>query len=486
MKTRFFAWLNTLSPNQKKNSIALLVGICVLSIVFLGWTRSKGKGLKISKEPAQKELSLDSSALDKSKNADYELRIAQQAQIIEAYKSGKPVDPEKLAALDPRRQHDLFDPIERKKQLLDDSAEKEIQDANGVNGPTMATSTGKNGATLNTANPILPGGTAANGKKKVINKTGKLQIDDSNGTPRSLGSLPQIPPPPSLPSSPMPGSMFSPGTTPPPGSQGFGNIQQHDIAPPPDQVMGDIILVSSSSHVAAEGKQPSSSPSNTDSKDKKKGLREVYLPPSFMEATLLSGLDAPTAGAAKGNPVPVLIRVKAPAILPNDVKAELQGCFVIADGKGNLSTERAELTLVSISCLDRKGKALIDQKIKGFVVDADGKIGLRGRVVARFGSLVARSMLAGFLVGAGEAFKSASTTSSVSPLGLTQTLDTNKIGMAAAGNGLSEGFKEVQKFYMELAEATMPIVEIGPTKRITLVVSEGTNLSIKKLKGDYE
>jgi conjugal transfer pilus assembly protein TraB len=249
--------------------------------------------------------------------------------------------------------------------------------------------------------------------------------------------------------------------------------------------MGDIMLVSSSSHIAADGKQPSST-SSTNSEDKKKGLREVYLPPSFMEATLLSGLDAPTAGAAKGNPVPVLIRVKAPAVLPNDVKAELTGCFVIADGKGNLSTERAELTLVSISCLDRKGKALIDQKVKGFVVDADGKIGLRGRIVAKFGSVVARSMLAGFLVGAGDAFKASATTNAVSPLGVTQTLNTSQIGTAALGNGLSEGFKEVQKFYMELAEASMPIVEIGPTKRITLVVSEGTNLEIKKLKADYE
>jgi conjugal transfer pilus assembly protein TraB len=119
-------------------------------------------------------------------------------------------------------------------------------------------------------------------------------------------------------------------------------------------------------------------------------------------------------------------------------------------------------------------------------VDADGKIGLRGRVVAKFGSLVARSMLAGFLVGAGDAFKASSTTNSVSPLGLTQTVDPNQIGMSALGNGLSEGFKQVQKFYMELAEASMPIVEIGPTKRITLVVSEGTNLEIKKLKGNYE
>ena len=484
MKTKFSTWWEALSPNQKKNSVALLVSIAVLSIVVLGWNKSKGK-VKIGKEPSQTALSLDSTALDKSKNADYELRIAQQNQIIEAYKSGKPVDAERLAALDPRRQHDLYDPIERKKEMLDDSATKDILDPNGT-GPTMAPSVARDRTSATSTNPLLPGGVPANGKQTVINKNGKLQIADNNGKSKSLGTLPQIPPPPALGSSSTPGSMFSAVSSTPAGSPGFGNIQQQIVAPPPDQVMGGIMLVSSGSHGSADGKQSSSSPSSTESKDKKKGLREVYLPPSFMEATLLSGLDAPTAGAAKGNPVPVLIRVKAPAILPNDVKAELQGCFVIADGKGNLSTERAELTLVSISCLDRKGKALIDQKVKGFVVDADGKIGLRGRVVAKFGSVVARSMIAGFLVGAGDAFKSSATTNSVSPLGLTQTVNPNQVGMSALGNGLSEGFKQVQKFYMELAEASMPIIEVGPTKRITLIVSEGTHLEIKKLKGDYE
>lgn len=202
-----------------------------------------------------------------------------------------------------------------------------------------------------------------------------------------------------------------------------------------------------------------------------------------MQATLLSGLDAPTAGAAKGNPLPALIRIKTPAVLPNEVKAELTGCFVIADGVGNLSTERAELSLVNISCLDRGGKAVIDQKIKGFVVDEDGKIGLRGRVVAKFGSLVARSMLAGFLTGAGDALKASTTTNSVSALGMTQTINPSEIGKAAVGQGLSEGFKKINEFYMELAKSSLPIIEVGATKRITLVVSEGVNLQVRKLKG---
>jgi conjugal transfer pilus assembly protein TraB len=36
----------------------------------------------------------------------------------------------------------------------------------------------------------------------------------------------------------------------------------------------------------------------------------------------------------------MMIRVQAPAVLPNEVKANLKGCFVIAEGYGNLATHR--------------------------------------------------------------------------------------------------------------------------------------------------
>ncbi|MFZ4857734.1 MAG: TraB/VirB10 family protein [Desulfuromonadaceae bacterium] len=244
--------------------------------------------------------------------------------------------------------------------------------------------------------------------------------------------------------------------------------------PLPETEVGDITIVLHS----GSGKS-----AKTEAEDKKKDTTtgSVYLPPSFMEATLLSGLDAPTTSEGKGNPVPVLLRVKTPAVLPNSVKANLKGCFVIADGKGNLATERAELLLVSLSCLDRKGQAVVDQKVKGFVVDEDGKIGLRGRVVAKMGSMIARSMLAGFFGGAGDAIKASATTMAVSPLGTTQTIDPKDIAMTGVGAGLSSGFKEVQKFYMELARQTMPVIEVGATKPVTLVISEGINLDIKKI-----
>lgn len=431
---------DALSPKTRKSIVLFCVATLLMSVVFMGWMHSRKSGIKIGpKEAAQQEIKLESGVIEKSKTADYELRLAQQQKQLEAIKQGKPLD-DNLAGLDPRATNNFVAPIVAK----NDPAPAEGATAAGAPPGTPEAATGK------TAD--IPSG-AKDGKKGAQ--------DGDKGSAASV-VLPPLPPPPLMSGSMQPG--------------GIGTAQTAVPMPMPDQEMGDILMVS-----ATPGDNPKSL---ADAREgKKKGLMSVYLPPSFMAATLLSGLDAPTAGSAKGNPVPVLIRVKTPAVLPNEVKAQLAGCFVIADGKGNLSTERAELTLVSISCLDRKGGALIDQKIKGFVVDADGKIGLRGRVVAKFGSVVARSMLAGMLVGAGDAFKAQATTTAISPLGTTQAISGKDIGMAALGNGLSEGFKEIQKFYMELAHDSMPVIEIGATKRITLVVSEGLTLDIKKLKG---
>jgi len=254
---------------------------------------------------------------------------------------------------------------------------------------------------------------------------------------------------------------FPPAIIPPPP------VQQNTQIKPAVESIGEISVVSNQELPKKEEEK----------KDNKK--KSIYLPPSFMEATLLSGLDAPTIESAKGNPVPVLLRIKDLAVLPNRVKANLKGCFVMAEGHGSLADERAHLRLVSLSCIAKTGQAVIDQKVKGFVVDEDGKIGLRGQVVSKMGSTIARSVLAGFFEGVGDAVKAASTTVSISPLGTTQTIQPGDVLKAGMGSGISQGANELQKFYLELARQTIPVIEVGATKTVTLVISEGVELEIK-------
>lgn len=218
--------------------------------------------------------------------------------------------------------------------------------------------------------------------------------------------------------------------------------------------------------------------------DAKKKGRTVYLPPSFMEANLLTGFDAATSGTSKNSPEPLLLRIKTPAVLPNDIKAELSGCFVVAEAVGRLDKERADVRLVSLSCLSNEGKAVIDAQVKGFVTDADSKVGLSGRVVSRMGAATVRAIVAGLFEGAGDALKASATTTSTSPLGSTSTIDGSQVGKSALGTGLSQGAQTMSDFYLDLVKQTTPVIEVGAAKKITVIVSEGKELEIRDIKNN--
>lgn len=415
---------DALSPKAKQKVVFFTaMGIIVVVATSAYWVR-KGSVPAPKAVPGKKdEVSMDPKLLEKSMYMEGQKEIAKRD--------------EKIAELS--RQ---IDDIVNEKKAKDEQGNPEKGSEKAV--PQGEKGTGKNTASANRL-PALPLPPPPQGYS--AGATG-------GGSNAGYGT---VPPPPGV-SVPVPGQPGQAGTVP---------------AKPAVETLGEIELVSHDLKAGKDGKGDSD-------KDKKKDPADrIYLPPSFMAATLLSGLDAPTSEGAKGNPSPVFIRIKDLAVLPNRVKANLKGCFVIAEGHGNLATERAELRLVSLSCLDRKDNAIIDQKIKGFVVDSDGKIGLKGTVVSKMGASIARSLVAGFFGGIGDAFKMSSATQAVSALGVTQIVDPNQVVKAGVGGGISTAATELQKFYLELAKQTMPVVEVGATRNITLVISEGIELDIK-------
>ena len=225
--------------------------------------------------------------------------------------------------------------------------------------------------------------------------------------------------------------------------------------------------------------KPVSVQGNPEKEQKTEDKRSVYLPPSFVSADLLSGFAAPTMEAAKSDPRLVLLRLQDLAVLPNAIKSDLKGCFALAEGYGNLADERAHLRLVRLSCIARDGTSVIDEKVKGFVVDEDGKIGLRGRVVTKSGALLARSFVAGFLDGFGRAIEEGAYDTSSSAIGDIRTLRPDKSFEAGIGRGIGEASGNLSKFYMELARQTFPVIEVGSGKRVSVVTSEGVELKIR-------
>jgi len=261
-----------------------------------------------------------------------------------------------------------------------------------------------------------------------------------------------------------------PGVPPSPVQQtGSHTAPGAPTAPPKPEVYGGIKVVSQTE-------------SDAKGDAKKKDGMKIYLPPSFMEGTLLSGMYAPANSGGKGEPLPGLIRIKNLAILPNSVKADLKGCFVIVEAQGSLFDERAHVRLDTLSCLAKNGESVIDQRVKGYVVDQDGFVGLRGTVVSKMGAAVARSLFAGFVAGFGDAVAQSTTITSISPLGTTQTFNTDEAAKAGAGKGLSQAGHDLQRFLLDLGKQAIPAIEVGAMRPVTVVISEGVDLEIKEKK----
>ena len=204
---------------------------------------------------------------------------------------------------------------------------------------------------------------------------------------------------------------------------------------------------------------------------------------SIIPARLLTGVDASTM-AGQQMPYPVLIRLTDSAILPNDLRMNLESCVVTGAAVGDLASERVNIRTEGLSCLLKRGGGLvtIDGDFKAHIIGEDGRLGIRGRVVQKEGQLIARTMVAGFLGGISEAFRPRI---SYTPMQLGGG-DTNnnsfspppiQDALTAAGlSGVGKSMDSLASYYMTLARQTAPIIEIPSGVTVDIVVLKGLPL----------
>ena len=261
------------------------------------------------------------------------------------------------------------------------------------------------------------------------------------------------------------------------GSQGGGNPSPDGITFPPSpntspgnqaEFQLEMTMVGGIGHAVGVAK---------DVVDEKKQTT-IRLPPGFMEGTLLTGIEADALSDAAGEPEPIMIRIDSPTVLPNSLKADLKGCFVIASAHGKINRERVEARLVSLHCIRKNGFSAVEADLKGYVADQDGKKGMAGIVISKAGPLILRSSVAGAIVGAGDAISQGSSTTTVTGAGAVQTYDSDQIGKSAFGGAISRGSEELNKIFVEYIKQTTPIIEVGTNKLITVCITEPVTLKI--------
>lgn len=207
----------------------------------------------------------------------------------------------------------------------------------------------------------------------------------------------------------------------------------------------------------------------------------VFIPAgSQFDGVLLNGLDAPTSGIAKQHPVPSVMRIKTDAILPNRYRYDVKECFAMISGFGELSTERVQFRTVVLSCIRNDG-GVIEAKIEGYVVGEDGRLGMRGRLISKQGQIIAKSFVAGFFSGIGQAMAPVSVPQLNTNPGGTQQVQTPNIGAlttAGTARGIADSSRQISQFYMDMAREMTPVVEVDANRHATIILEKGVEMSL--------
>lgn len=206
---------------------------------------------------------------------------------------------------------------------------------------------------------------------------------------------------------------------------------------------------------------------------------------TFCRATLLGGADANAGVDSQGDTSPILFKVENNCILPNGKYSRLKGAFITASVYGRISSERGIVRLDNFS-LVRKDGTILDIPVEGTAFDIGGKNGIRGVPVLKNGKIIQMSGLSGLLSGIGGAINQASTTTSVSPLGTTQSIDPSKVAQAGLGQGAQTALAKVAEYYLKLAEQYSPIIQLNAGAMVDIVFLKGFPIEDEKMMQRYE
>jgi conjugal transfer pilus assembly protein TraB len=203
-----------------------------------------------------------------------------------------------------------------------------------------------------------------------------------------------------------------------------------------------------------------------------------FLPVGFVRSKLLGGIYAPTGGQAQSNPMPVILRVKDLAVLPNQFRANVRDCLVVGASYGDLSAERAYVRIELLSCIRNDGQAL-EVKAQGAVFDDDGKLGLRGRLISKQDKILANALLAGVVGGIGQGVQNLSSTMTVTPFGNTVAQpQTGQELRAGVGSGVGRALDRLANYQISLAEKVFPVIEVDSDREVDIAFTKGIELPV--------
>ncbi len=208
----------------------------------------------------------------------------------------------------------------------------------------------------------------------------------------------------------------------------------------------------------------------------RKSFGKYFPPGTAFPAMITGGAHATVAEkAGKTNPEPMHFYITGEARGPGNLKRQMKGCVVTADGAGRISKERIDVHLLYLTCQAGDSDEVVSAKIQGHVFAEDGVQGIRGKLYRGEAAMLMNSAIAGAIGGLSNVTAQGLGTSSVSPLGSTQTLGGKEVAQAGLLGGMGSASDKLQSFFISRAEESQPVVMVSPERYVTLVLSAGVD-----------
>lgn len=336
-------------------------------------------------------------------------------------------------------------------------------------------------------------------KLKLKDKQHEEQIRSRSLARSTPSQSSQTPPPPQEPprtstdpeSYIMPPRTGSSGSVAPPSRRRADDNQREALpsrsqAPSPTREDAYVLRADSASQSSATIlKGPPAPQANESELDKLSGMLPMG---SFMEVAVLTGADFGASSKSQSNPQPTLLRIQDNSFLPNHARFDLRNCFAMGAGYGDMSAERAYITGTRISCIHSETGQVLEAEVQSYLVDSDGRLGMRGVVERRSGAIMAKAMVAGFAEGAAKILSSASleSTSTVTGSGVVSTINTDELAKAGAFSGAGRAAEILAQQYLDEAESMFPVIAVNPGRKAHMVIQIGQKLKWKAVNGEEE
>ncbi|MBI1364295.1 MAG: hypothetical protein GC134_09950 [Proteobacteria bacterium] len=202
--------------------------------------------------------------------------------------------------------------------------------------------------------------------------------------------------------------------------------------------------------------------------------RKPFIPPlGFVKGTLLNGIDAIADG---GEATPALVRLHGIYKTAMNSTVILDGCFMLVEFEGVISTERARGKPARMTCI-YPDRGAVTYDVAGYVVDAeDGVEGVPGVFFEGDSGRIALSIAAQFASGLAGIVSENQQTTVTGADGNTQQFLTGNEARASIAGGANDALSDLTDYLRERAERVSPFIRIDATRKIHVVLLSGTEL----------